>query len=556
MADYGIHLILGIAIFGGLLGAWLFQKLHIPQVVGYIAIGLLIGESGLHIISAHDVQNLRAFNMFALGIIGFLVGGELRLSTFKKYGAQFAAILIGEGVLAFLLVGTASGYIAYLMSGSTVTGFAAGIVFGAIASATDPASTIDVLWEYRAKGVVTTSITAIVALDDALAMTLYGLGTSFVFILTGGHASISAAALHIAVSLIGAAIVGFIASTILRYLTNFITDENRAIALSIGLILILIGFAIQFDIDVILASMMLGFTLVNTVPRRSERLFSILRGFSIPIYVLFFVLVGARLSLRGMPLWLWGIVVAYVLFRSFGKMLGAYIGATVTHSADTVKKYLGLGLMAQGGVAIGLAIMASQHLNTVHIGGISLGSAIIYAVTATTFIMQIIGPPLVRLGVQLAKEIGKNITEEDIVAEMKVADVIDSSIEPLRETDSIETVVASLSRQEIESLPVVDKNGKMIGLVSISEMIELLPNQDTWKWMIAKDVMIQTDDITYPSVALNDALRLMSSVGIDRMIVLKSPEEYAPIGLIRLPLVRRKIKKELLTRQATVATES
>jgi len=311
----------------------------------------------------------------------------------------------------------------------------------------------------------------------------------------------------------------------------------------------LIGFAIHYDIDVILASMTLGFTLINTVPRRSEKLFSIMRGFSIPIYVLFFVLVGARLSLNGMPPWLWGIVAAYVAFRSIGKITGSYIGAAITKSEVTVKKYLGLGLMAQGGVAIGLAIMASQHLQTVMIAGISLGSAIIYAVTATTFIMQIIGPPLVRLGVGLAGEVGKNITSEDIIAAMKVSDVVDNSIKPTLETNSVELVISQLSSQEIDTLPVVDKSGKMLGIISINGMIELLPNQDTWKWMIAKDVLNQTEDITYPSTPLADALHYMSSVGIEKMTVLSSNSE--PIGMIRQNQVRQRIAQELLIKQGT-----
>ncbi|NQZ58375.1 MAG: cation:proton antiporter, partial [Lentisphaeraceae bacterium] len=105
MEQHGILLILGIGIFGGILGATLFQKLRIPQVVGYIIIGLIIGQSGLQIISSANSDEFAGINQFALGIIGFLVGGELHMDIFKKYGKQFAAILLGEGVLAFLLVG-------------------------------------------------------------------------------------------------------------------------------------------------------------------------------------------------------------------------------------------------------------------------------------------------------------------------------------------------------------------------------------------------------------------------------------------------------------------
>ena len=129
-------------------------------------------------------SHLKTFNLFALGIIGFLVGGELKVDTFKKYARQFTAILLGEGLLAFLLVGGATFFLLKMVTGNLTAALAGAVVLGAIASATDPASTIDVIWEYRSKGVMTTAIIAIVALDDALAMTLYGLGNSTAKLIT------------------------------------------------------------------------------------------------------------------------------------------------------------------------------------------------------------------------------------------------------------------------------------------------------------------------------------------------------------------------------------
>ncbi len=145
----GILLILGLSVFLGIIGATVFQKLRIPQVVGYIAIGLLIGESGLKIVSASDVEHLNLFNQFALGIIGFMVGGELQIATFKKYFRQFVTILFGEGLMSCLLVGSAVTGVLYFVIGPEVENslrwqqaIAGGMIFGAIASATDPASTV------------------------------------------------------------------------------------------------------------------------------------------------------------------------------------------------------------------------------------------------------------------------------------------------------------------------------------------------------------------------------------------------------------------------------
>lgn len=158
--------------------------------------------------------------------------------------------------------------------------------------------------------------------------------------------------------------------------------------------------------------------------------------------MLFFVLVGARLTLSNMPVFLWIIVGLYVLFRSTGKMTGAWLGAKLTKADPVVQKYTGLGLFAQGGVAIGLSIMATQHLHGLELaGGIDLGDIIITGVTATTFIVQIIGPTMTKVAIKLAKETGKNITEEDVIAKWKVTDVLDTSVPSIRITDSVKQIV-------------------------------------------------------------------------------------------------------------------
>ncbi len=137
----GVLAVLGICVAGGVVGAWIFQKLKVPQVVGYIVVGVLIGDTGFGLLHPADIAALQPFNNFALGLIGFLVGGELSGSIFKKYGKQFTAILLGEGLLAFLLVGVTCTLIVQWVVHDWVIAAAAGVVFGAIASATDPAST-------------------------------------------------------------------------------------------------------------------------------------------------------------------------------------------------------------------------------------------------------------------------------------------------------------------------------------------------------------------------------------------------------------------------------
>ncbi|NCD32068.1 MAG: CBS domain-containing protein [Spartobacteria bacterium] len=548
--NLGVLFILGLGVFGGMLGAWFFQRIKFPQVVGYIVIGLIIGESGLKLVRSADIEALRPFNMFALGIIGLLVGGELRIDTFKKYARSFTAILLGEGLLAFLIVGALSFAIIHYVTGSFVISLATCIVFGAIASATDPASTIDVLWEYRSRGVLTTSLTAIVALDDALAMTLYGLGTSVARVLTSEGGSMMSGVLSIGVELFGSFILGTVFAMVLIFLLRWLHQPEKSLALALGLMLLAISLAVALQMDVILATMTIGFVLANYAERRSAALFKMLKGFSVPIYVLFFVLVGARLGLSKMPFWLITLVLLYVIGRSIGKWGGAWLGAKITHSDDVVRRYLGLGLMAQGGVAIGLSIMASQHLGHIQVTEtLSLGEVIIFAVTATTLIVQLIGPPMVKVAIKLAGETGRNVTEEDIIESWTVADVIEGDIVTISESDSLLEVVDIFVNNEFTVYPIVNEKQHIVGMINMTALKSVMNDRDSWQWLLASDVMEPPGTTLYPDMPLNEAINQMTELNLDQVAVVGTAESQVPVGVVSNYHIRKRVSEELIKRQ-------
>lgn len=550
----GVLAILGICIAGGVVGAWIFQKLHIPQVVGYIVVGVLIGDTGFGLLHPADIVALRPFNNFALGLIGFLVGGELSGSIFKKYGKQFTAILVGEGLAAFFLVGLASTGIVYLVCHSWISAIAAGVVFGAIASATDPASTIDVLWEYRSAGVLTTAIVAIVALDDALAMTLYGLGTSAATILTqSGGDSIGTTLMHTGIELGGALVLGAVAGFVLNAMMHYMPQTEKRLGISIGILLLCIGLAVAFNMDVILSTMTVGIVLINMAPRRSKQLFETVRSFSTPIYIIFFVLVGARLSLGNMPLWLWGLVAAYVLMRSVGKWIGAYWGGRISKAEKPVQNYMGMALFAQGGVAVGLSIMASQNLQHIQVTeGMTLGDMIIFTVTATTLCVQLIGPAFAKMAITKAGEVGRNVTEEDVMAEWKVSDVVNAGIVPLQEGTPLAMVVQHFAEQDTFVYPVVSSDGKIVGVLTFDMLKELLTDRDTWQWLVVGDVMQPVTDRVFGDMNLAEAMQDMQNMQVEALPALESPESHKLIGVLDLRAARRSVGAELVRRQTAV----
>jgi Kef-type K+ transport system membrane component KefB/CBS domain-containing protein len=550
-SDLGVLFVLGLAVFGGILGAWLFQRLRIPQVVGYIAIGLLIGESGLRIVTAAEVAGMRSLSLFALGIIGFLVGGELQGESFRKYGRQFAAIFLGEGLAAFALVGVSVGLLVHAVAGNLHAALAAGIVFGAIASATDPASTIDVLWEYRCRGVLTTALLAIVALDDALAMTLYGLGTSLAQVITRGTASLGDAAMGIVIELAGAVVLGLAVGFVLNSILRRSHQRERSLAIAIGVILLVIGFSAAFNMDVILATMTLGVTLVNLAPRRSKELFGIVRSFSTPIYVLFFVLVGARLGITSMPAWIWALAAVYVVARSAGKVVGAYYAARVSGAAESVRKYSGLGLFAQGGVAVGLSIMASQRLGEVPVTeGMSLGDMVVFGVTATTLIVQVIGPPAVKMSVRLGGEIGRNVTGEDVIESWRVRDVMTTDLAPIAGTTPLRQVFQLFSEHDYLVYPVVGPDGRMAGVISLDNLKHALMDQDVWEWLVADDVTMPPVDRLPASMPLKPAMDTMAQLHLEQVPVVDDETKQVPVGLLDMRKAQIAIEEEVIRRQA------
>jgi len=441
-----------------------------------------------------------------------------------------------------VLVGVASTVLLYGVTHDWTTAVAAGVVFAAIASATDPASTIDVLWEYRSQGVLTTTIIAIVALDDALAMTLYGLGTSTAQLLTSGTADVAGEMVKVGVELLGALALGALTALLLAFLLRWIRDSEKAMALSIGLILLAIWISLSADMDVILTAMSLGFTLVNIAPRQTQKLFEVMRSFSTPIYVLFFVLVGARLGVAAMPHWLWAIVIAYVIGRTAGKMAGSYIAARLTGSHPSVRRYMGLGLFAQGGVAVGLSIMASQHMGNIQVAaGVTLGDAVIFGVTATTLIVQLLGPPFVKLGIRLAGEIGRNVTEEDVIASYTVSDVMDRDVVTVSADQPLCDVISIIAAHDSVVYPVVDRKGAVIGMLSLDSLKEVLADQDSWEWLVAADVAAPLRDKADPQEPLKDTLARMQQLAIEEMPVVQQDDGGKPIGMLAARRVHRRV---------------
>jgi Kef-type K+ transport system membrane component KefB len=537
--------ILGVAVFGGTIGARIFQKLRIPQVVGYIAIGILLGESGVKVIDADLIGSFVPFNLFALGIIGFMIGGELKYDVFKKHGKQFITILLTEGLFAFFIVAVLTTVVVALFGQPWSRSLALGLVLGAIASATAPAATVDVLWEYKTRGILTRTVLAIVALDDGLALLLYGLAGSMAGALLGRPENIGLAH-NLLVTLweiTGAVVLGILVGLLFTFAIKYIKATDKILALTIASVLLVMGVSVTLNLESILAVMLFGAALVNLIPRRSRSVFKIVEQFSPPVYVLFFVLVGARLKLSSAPTWVLITAIVYVLGRTAGKMSGSWFGAKLSGAPASIRRYLGLCLFSQAGVAVGLSILAGERF------GATIGDAVILIITITTFFVQIIGPPMVKLGVKKAGEVGMNVTEEDLIETHTVADVMDAKTPTIAAGMSLRELVEIVSSTDCFYYPVVDNDMKLIGAVTLDGIRNTFTTQELNDWLVALDIMEPIIDRITPDAPLAEALDRAKRLDIEHLPVVASSEQDTLVGLLNCRAVHRSLIAEVLARQ-------
>jgi Kef-type K+ transport system membrane component KefB len=282
------------------------------------------------------------------------------------------------------------------------------LIFGALASATAPAATVDVLAEYDAAGPLTTTMLAVVGLDDAVALLLYSTTAVLAESILAGQGTPSLFD-FISLPLIeigGSLILGIVTGFILGYFLDHMNKRHDAMAVSIGFVLLCGGLAEALGLSLILTKMVLGMVVVNRSQEHGRHIRFTIEQAGPVIYVLFFALVGARFQLSYLPTM--GLLrIAYVILRSFGKFSDAWLGGKIGCAQPVVYNNLSFGLLSQVGVAMGLAIASADRFCGLSDAGATLGDLIIKVICATTFSVQIIGPIFVKFAITRAGEVGQ-----------------------------------------------------------------------------------------------------------------------------------------------------
>ncbi|MCG6926804.1 MAG: cation:proton antiporter [Acidobacteria bacterium] len=395
---------LGLILLLALGAGHLVKYVRIPEVTGYILAGVVLGPSALGWVSMRNLAALEILSEVALGLILFSVGTVFEAARFRRVGRQVLLLTLYESALAAILV----------VVGMLAVGveWPAALLLGAIAIATAPASTLMVIREVDSEGPLTDSLLAIIALNNIYCIIAFSLAGTFIDLSSGldGTAgllgTLYGALYPLVWQLVGSVALGFLVGLLLARWAAMVKETGETLILLGGSILFCVGVARLLELSPLIASMAVGATMVN-LSQRSQPLFETLSEADPPFYAIFFVLAGAELDLSLVgSLGLAGVV--YLLGRAVGKFLGARTGARRLGMAPTVRQYLGLTLLAQAGLAVGLTISTEHRFP-------DIAPTVVAIVLASVAIYEMFGPISTRWALMRSGEARRERPEELVI---------------------------------------------------------------------------------------------------------------------------------------------
>lgn len=406
-------LLIAFALFAGLLMTRFFDRFHLPDVTAYLVTGVLIGPCVLGRLGVpclgfntfDQVDSVSMISDVALGFIAFAIGHEFRLSALKQTGRQATVIGILQAVIATLFVDIALVSLHFLMP--DLVSLPVAITLGAIAAATAPAATLMVVRQYKAKGPVTDVLLPVVALDDAVGLVIFAISFGIAQSIREGTTNVAALIIEPLMEVILSLAFGGLVGMLLTWLERFFHSHRNRNALIVGSIILTVAVSqyiisvgpFTFGFSSLLVCMMLGTVFCNFCPL-SEDLMLQADRWSGPIITLFFVLSGSALEFSvfgDVSVIVIGLI--FILTRSLGKYLGARWSSGLVHSPEPVRKYLGITLLPQAGVALGMCATAYRMLGGTE--GTLIRNIVLFAV----LVYELIGPSLTKMALTKAGDI-------------------------------------------------------------------------------------------------------------------------------------------------------
>jgi len=388
----------GIGFYVGKSMKWI----KLPSIIGFMLVGVLTGPSLLNILHEEIQAGLGFITDIALSFVALSIGIELSFKDLKRQGKGIIIVILAESFLAFLVTAGAG----FLLTKD----IALALVFGAIAPASAPAGTVAVIQEYKAKGSLTKALYAVVGFDDGLGIIIFGFASAIAKSLLGIEAGMASQSWYMLIleplKEIGLSLaIGGVLAVVFSLLASRAKQARDVFILIFAAMLISAGLCSMLHLSVILTNMVVGIVVVNTQSHTLvQKIHHKLSEFLPLLFIMFFTLAGANLHAAALPaLGLLGIV--YIAARSFGLMSGAALGSIAGHLEPKIRKYLGMGILSQAGVAIGLSLVVKNDFSSISAHGAEIGATVITTITASCIFFEIIGPVLTKIGLEKAGEI-------------------------------------------------------------------------------------------------------------------------------------------------------
>ena len=527
---------------------------RVPKVTGYLLAGILLSPSAINIFSNvlsqridGSICELRFLCDLALGLIAFSIGGEFQNERFKKMGKKVITISLCETLATFFLVFCSLFFF--------TTNLPVAICLGILSIATAPAATLLVLREYDSEGVVTNSLLILTGLNNFICLTLFTICFPTVMALSHGE-SFTTFILTLFSSL-GSMLVSLAAGFILGFLLSIfekrITKANELIVLTVGTIILGIGLAQMLNVSPLLVNLVMGATVIN-IAKKGKMLFEEIQRIDLPIYAAFFALSGASLHWDLLSV-VGGVGVLYVAGRVAGKVLGVFYGAVQARASQSLKRYGGCGLLAQAGVALGLALLIEDRDQ-------KLGEVVSTTIFSTVIVFEILGPLAVRWSIVKSGEVKviKLIHRDEgtpfrdtfreiilrlrhslgiplwkskqFTGEVLVEHVMRTHIEVIHEETHLDQILKVIEHSRYNLFPVVNEIGEFTGMISFQDIRDVLYDGIMKDLVIAKDVANPAGPFIHSKATINEALDLFEVEKIDLLPVIDDQKTKHLIGVL------------------------
>ncbi len=560
--DLGLLWVLGILMAAALAAGGLGAVLRLPKVTSYLLMGVILGPSVLHVVSHDNAKQLGPLTDLAIALVLFNLGCHFPLARAKRIFRFVPRMSIGELGLTFVLV--AAGVWALGLS------WPGALLLGALALATAPATTILVLKEYESEGPVTESAYAMVAVNNVVAIVLFEILFVGIHAMQGKLVAPFVSEMIFFAGGLGVSIVMGIAGGMMVSFCYGLVAENRRLALLVATIVMLLGGChmleeyYHIEVPYLLTFVAMGVTVANTT-YHGRQLNAELDRITGLLCVVFFATHGAELNLDALPK-VGMIGAAYIILRSFGKYFGPMLPGNKGHEEPTVRRWLGLALLSQAGVAITLSEMAAER-------DPQLGTDLQTIILGTVVVFEVIGPLLIRLSVTRAGEVPiaraishptfnildqvrtvwnrillafgydpwRNREAEDIT----VNEMMRKKVGTVSQSATFEEVIEAIEHSRDNTFPVTSNDGELVGVIRYRELSDVLFDPDIGSLVRAADLTTAAGRVLYPDDTIDRACEIFSSRKDDCIPVLNREKPQVFLGLVRRRDILRMLARSM-----------